>query len=177
MYMRRKVCHGYIIAITGRTGGCRVDSPRTVSNMCCSVDTDYLAQISRFWKAVYMNLPNAFRTRGSSLVRRNLNALLDSISQFSYFVDILENILLRSWSYILQMNTFCSCIHVCVDKCNEGSTLCAVYPIDWAPHMIALCYVEVISSIVMYSYDTFIKLAWLFHGYWGIHMFIYVSVM
>ena len=98
MYMRRKVCHGYIIAITGRTGGCRVDSPRTVSNMCCAVDTDYLAQISRFWKAVYMNLPNAFRTRGSLLVRRNLYALLDSISQFSYFVDILENILLRSWS-------------------------------------------------------------------------------
>ena len=114
MYMRRNVCHGYIIAITGRTGGCRVDSPRTVSNMCCSVDTDYLAQISRFWKAVYMNLPNAFRTRGSLLVRRNLNALLDSISQFSYFVDILENILLRSWSYVLQMSRKC---------CSSSTTL------------------------------------------------------
>ena len=114
MYMRRKVCHGYIIAITGRTGGCRVDSPRTVSNMCCSVHTDYLAQISRFWKAVYMNLPNAFKTRGSLLVRRNLNALLDSISQFSYFVDILENILLRSWSYVLQMSRKC---------CSSSTTL------------------------------------------------------
>ena len=52
-----------------------------------------------------MNLPNAFRTSGSSLVRRNLNLFLDSISQiFSYFVDILENIISRSWSYILQLS-------------------------------------------------------------------------
>ena len=28
MYMRRKVCHSDRIAITGRTGGCRVDSPQ-----------------------------------------------------------------------------------------------------------------------------------------------------
>ena len=91
-------------------GAVVLTAPITVSNICCSVDTDYLAQISRFWKAVYVNLPNAFRTRGSSLVRRNLNALLDFISQMlSYFVDILENILLRSWSYILQMSrTWCS---------------------------------------------------------------------
>ena len=40
-----------------------------------------LSTPTRFWKAVYMNLPNAFRIRGSSLLRRNLNALLDSISQ------------------------------------------------------------------------------------------------
>ena len=86
-------------------GAVVLTAPSTVSNICCPVDTNYLAQILRFWKAVYMNLPNAFRTRGSSLVRRNLNALLDSISQmFSYFVDILENILLRSWSYILQVS-------------------------------------------------------------------------
>ena len=62
-------------------GAVVLTAPSTVSNICCSVDTDYLAQISRFWKAVYMNLPNAFRTRGSSPVRRNLNALFDSISQ------------------------------------------------------------------------------------------------
>ena len=64
-----------------------------------------LSTPTRFWKAVYMNLPNAFRTKGSTLVRINLNALRDSVSHtFSYFVDILENILLRSWSYILQMS-------------------------------------------------------------------------
>ena len=51
-------------------------APSAVSNICRSVDTDYLAQISRLWQAVYMNLPNAFSTRGSSLVRRNLNASL-----------------------------------------------------------------------------------------------------
>ena len=52
-----------------------------------------------------MNLPNVFGTSGSSLVRRNLNLFLDSISQiFSCFVDILENIISRSWSYILQLS-------------------------------------------------------------------------
>ena len=96
-------------------GAVVLTAPSTVSNICCSVDTDYLAQISRFWKAVYMNWPNAFRTRGSSMVRRNLNALLDSILQmFSYFGDILENILLRSWSYILQMSRKC---------CSSSTTL------------------------------------------------------
>ena len=52
MYMRRKVCHSDKIAITARTGRCRVDSPSTVINVCCSLDTDYLAQIPRLWTAV-----------------------------------------------------------------------------------------------------------------------------
>ena len=120
MYMRRKVCHSDRIAITGRTGGVGgravvLIASITVNNICCSVDADYSAQISRFWKAVYMNLSNAFRTRGSSPVRRNSNALLVSISQmFSYLVDILENILLRSWSYIIQMSRKC---------CSSSTTL------------------------------------------------------
>ena len=80
-------------------------APGTVSNIYRFVDTDYLAQISHFWKTVYMNSPNAFRRSGSSIVRRHCNVLLDSISQmFSYLVDILENILLRSSPYILQMS-------------------------------------------------------------------------
>ena len=54
--------------------------PSIASNIYL-VDNDYFAQISRFWKAVYMNLPNALRTEESSLVRRNLNVLLGSISQ------------------------------------------------------------------------------------------------
>ena len=114
-YMRRKVCHSDRVAIADLTGAVVLTTLSTVSNIWCSVDTDYFAQISRFWKAVYMHLPNAFRTRGSSAVKINLNALLDSISQmFSYFVDILENILLRSWSYILQMSRKC---------CSSSTTL------------------------------------------------------
>ena len=58
MYMRRKVCHTVRIAIADRTGAVVLTALSTVSNICWSVHTDYLAQISRFWKAVYINLPN-----------------------------------------------------------------------------------------------------------------------
>ena len=111
MYMRRKFCYVDRIAITGRTEGCRVDSPQYGQQyllLCRHRLFGPNFALLKGCTTVYMNLPNAFRTRGSSLMRRNLNALLDSISQmFSYFVDILENILLRSWSYILQMSRKC----------------------------------------------------------------------
>ena len=46
MYMRRKVCHSDRIAVTGRAGGCCVDSPQYGQQyICCSVDTNQLAQI------------------------------------------------------------------------------------------------------------------------------------
>ena len=96
-------------------GAVVLTAPSTVINICRSVDIDYLAQISRFWKAVYTNLRNASRARGLPLVSKSLNALLDSISQmFSYFVDIWENILSCSWSYILQMTR---------EWCSSSTTL------------------------------------------------------
>ena len=105
MYMRRRICQSDRIAITVRTGGCRVDNPRYGQQYMPLCRHRLFNSNFALWKAVYMNLPNAFKTRGSSLVRRNFKALIDSISQmFSYFVDILEDILLRSWSYILQMS-------------------------------------------------------------------------
>ena len=72
-----------------------------------------------------MNLPNALRTSGSSMVRRNLNLFLDSISRmFPYFGDILENIILRSWSYILQFSKkWCpSKTTLCMDMLVKGAS-------------------------------------------------------
>ena len=90
MYMRRKVCATATeLLLLVVPGAVVLTAPGTVTKICCSVDTDYLAQMYRFWKAVglYMNLPNVFRTKRSSVVGRNLNALLDSISQmFSWWL-------------------------------------------------------------------------------------------
>ena len=84
-----------------------------------------------------MNLPNAFRTTGSSLVRRNSNALLDSISQmFPYFVDILENILLPSWSYILQMSRKC-CSSSTASQNGHSRSVMGVLGLVYLTHIVS----------------------------------------
>ena len=90
------------IDIAGRTGGCRVDSLR------CSQQYMPLCghrlvnpNFAPLKRCIY---EFAQRIKDKWVVIGEKKLFLDSISQiFSNFVDILENIISRSWSYILQL--------------------------------------------------------------------------
>ena len=93
--LQRQICWSLLGLLT---------APATPSNISLCRQRLFSPNFALLKGYVY-EFTQCIQTRGPSLVWRNSNVLIDSISQMFYFsVDIFKNNLLRSRTYILQMS-------------------------------------------------------------------------
>ena len=142
--------------------GCRVDSPQYGQQYMLVCPHRLFGPNFALLQGCIYKFAQCIQDKRVASVRRNLNALLDSISQmFSYYVDILENILLRSWSYILQMSRTCCSSSATLQNGHRRSVM-GVLSLEYLPRSISNTW-ELAQSLliaILYLDSLIIYITW-----------------